>query len=216
MLWSKKPGRGAKAIIVAFHEVSKESYASGGELMIDKEVDSSRWRRSAVAETRAGVPRQRHMLIPAARTNALPRGRRPWADPCVAILQKMRSGAVRFERGIVLVLLVDEEPAGFGLVPVHLDTSSTARFLAGFLGQLLKNCGNFGFVPNFRHPGNRQHHHRSLLRRGGSAGEAILGFLRGCLQLRHELVHENGVVAVRAGGNHANLRVRFPSPRNAR
>ena len=32
----EEAGARREAIIVAFHEVSKESYASGGELMIDK------------------------------------------------------------------------------------------------------------------------------------------------------------------------------------
>jgi 4-oxalocrotonate tautomerase len=35
--WVEEAGSRREAIIVAFHEVSKESYASGGELMIDKE-----------------------------------------------------------------------------------------------------------------------------------------------------------------------------------
>jgi 4-oxalocrotonate tautomerase len=32
----EEAGAQREAIVVAFHEVSKESYASGGELMIDK------------------------------------------------------------------------------------------------------------------------------------------------------------------------------------
>jgi 4-oxalocrotonate tautomerase len=32
----EEAGARREAIVVAFHEVSKESYASGGELMIDK------------------------------------------------------------------------------------------------------------------------------------------------------------------------------------
>ncbi|MFZ0772772.1 MAG: 2-hydroxymuconate tautomerase [Candidatus Sulfotelmatobacter sp.] len=32
----EEAGARREAIIVAFHEVSKESYASGGELMVDK------------------------------------------------------------------------------------------------------------------------------------------------------------------------------------
>lgn len=32
----EEAGARRKAIVVAFHEVSKESYASGGELMADK------------------------------------------------------------------------------------------------------------------------------------------------------------------------------------
>ena len=80
-------------------------------------------------------------------------------------LQEVWSSAVGFEGGIVLVLLVDKESAGFGLVPMHL-VHGTARFLAGLLSQFFKQCGNFDFVPNFRHPGNRQHHHRALLPHG--------------------------------------------------
>jgi len=75
------------------------------------------------------------------------------------VLQEMGSGAVGFERGIIFVLLVNEEAAWFSLVPVHL-VHGTARFFAGLFCQLFKQRGNFGFVPNFRHPGNRQHHHR--------------------------------------------------------
>src|SRR5271165_917974 len=41
--------------------------------------------------------------------------------------------------------------------------------------------------------------------RGGSAGEDILGFLRGRLQLHNEVVYQNGVVTVGTGGNHADL-----------
>jgi 4-oxalocrotonate tautomerase len=32
----EEAGARREAVVVAFHEVSKESYASGGELMIDK------------------------------------------------------------------------------------------------------------------------------------------------------------------------------------
>ena len=115
---------------------------------------------------------------------------------------------MRFQRGIVLVLLVDEEAARLGLVPVHL-VHGASRFLAGLFGEFFKQCGNFGFVPNLRHPGNCQHHHRSLLPAAGPPGRTILGFLRGRLQLRNELVHQNRMVAVGAGGNHADLRSGF-------
>src|SRR5215467_2728787 len=53
------------------------------------------------------------------------------------VLQKVRSRAMRFKCGIVFVLLVDEEAAGFGFVPVHL-VHGTTWFLAGVFGQLLK------------------------------------------------------------------------------
>ena len=53
------------------------------------------------------------------------------------MLQKVRSHAMGFQRGIVFILFVDEEPARFGFVPVHL-VHGTSRFLAGVFGQLLK------------------------------------------------------------------------------
>src|SRR5689334_2215518 len=40
---------------------------------------------------------------------------------------------------------------------------------------------------------------------GRSAGEVILGFLRGCLQLRNEFIHQDGMVAIRSGGDHADF-----------
>jgi len=80
------------------------------------------------------------------------------------VLQKMRRGAMGFQRGIVLILFLDKEPARFGLVPMHL-VHGTSRFLAGVFGQFPENCGNVCFVSNFRHPGDSQHHHRLLLPR---------------------------------------------------
>src|SRR5271163_3001535 len=44
---------------------------------------------------------------------------------------------------------------------------------------------------------------------GKTAGENILGFLPGRLQLRDELIEQNGVVTVRTGRNHANFRAGF-------
>ena len=81
------------------------------------------------------------------------------------VLQEMRGGAMRFQGSIVLILLIDEEAAGIGLVPVHL-VHGTSRFLAGVFGQFPENCSNVCFVSNFRHPGDSQHHHRSLLAHG--------------------------------------------------
>src|SRR5579863_1152164 len=48
-----------------------------------------------------------------------------------------------------------------------------------------------------------------LLRRGKCAGEAILGFLCGRLQLSNEFVNQDGVAAVRPGRNHSRLGSRF-------
>src|SRR5271170_1681278 len=77
-------------------------------------------------------------------------------------LQKMWSVAVGFQRGVVFVLLVDEEAARLGLVPVYL-VHRAARFLARLFGKFLKQRGHFGLVPYFRHPGDCQNHHLSLL-----------------------------------------------------
>src|SRR5438034_7393176 len=49
----------------------------------------------------------------------------------------------------------------------------------------------------------------SLLPAFRSAGEDILDFLRGGLQLLDEIIHEDRMVAVGAGGDHAHLRARF-------
>jgi hypothetical protein len=71
----------------------------------------------------------------------------------LCMLQKLRGSAVRFQSGIILVLLLDKKAAGIGLMPMHL-VHGTTRFLAGVLGQLFKQRRNFGFTPNFRHPGD--------------------------------------------------------------
>src|SRR5215831_2267083 len=44
-----------------------------------------------------------------------------------------------------------------------------------------------------------------LLTRACPAGEAILGFLRRCLQLCSEVVHQDGMVPIRSRGNHPDL-----------
>ena len=49
------------------------------------------------------------------------------------VLQKVRRGAVGFECGVILVLLIDEKTARFGLVAVHL-IGDAARFFAGLFG----------------------------------------------------------------------------------
>ena len=71
----------------------------------------------------------------------------------LGVLQEVRGGAMRFQGGIVFVLLVDKKTARIGFVPVYL-VHRTTRFLAGVFGQLLEKCGNLGFTPNFRHPGD--------------------------------------------------------------
>src|ERR1700686_528026 len=49
----------------------------------------------------------------------------------------------------------------------------------------------------------------SLLHANWSIGVAILGFFRGRLQLRNELIHKNRVAAVRTGRDHPDFRSRF-------
>lgn len=54
---AEEAGARREAIIVAFHEVSKESYASGGELMIDKGSNDDE-AISVVEERGRGRPRR--------------------------------------------------------------------------------------------------------------------------------------------------------------
>src|ERR1700688_1061862 len=70
----------------------------------------------------------------------------------------MWSGAMSLQRGIVFVLLIDEESPRLGFVPVDL-IHQAARFLARFFGKLRKNWDDIGVVPSFRHPGHCQNHH---------------------------------------------------------
>ena len=67
-----------------------------------------------------------------------------------------------FQRGIVLVLFVDEEPPRFGLMPVDL-IHEAARFLSGFFRQLGENRRDIAIVPSLGHPRYCQNHHRALL-----------------------------------------------------
>jgi 4-oxalocrotonate tautomerase len=127
----EEAGARREGIIVAFHEVSKESYASGGELMSDK-----------VQVTFHAVCDFRQILT--------------------GVLQKMWRGSMGFERGIILILLIDEEAPRFSLVPVDL-IHRTTWLLARFLGELRKQSSDLGFAPNLRHPRYRQNHHRTLL-----------------------------------------------------
>ena len=76
-------------------------------------------------------------------------------------LQKVRGGAVRLEGGVVLVLLIDKEPARIGLVLMHL-IHEAARFLARFGREFFEDRGHFGLASDFCHPGYGQHHHPSL------------------------------------------------------
>jgi hypothetical protein len=76
-------------------------------------------------------------------------------------LQEVRGGAVGFEGGVIFVLLVDEEPARFGLMAVDY-VHGAARFFAGGFCQLGEDSGYVAFAPQFRHPRNSQDNHRTL------------------------------------------------------
>src|ERR1700721_3995623 len=76
-------------------------------------------------------------------------------------LQEMRRGAVRFQGGIVLILFIDEEPAGVRLVFVHL-IHEAARLLARFGCEFFKDRDHFALASNFCHPGYGKPHHPSL------------------------------------------------------
>src|SRR5207245_5455152 len=66
--------------------------------------------------------------------------------------------AMSVQRGIVLVLFINEEAAELGLVAVHL-IHQAAGFLAGLLCQFAEDVGHLGFTSLFRHPGHRQNNH---------------------------------------------------------
>src|SRR4029077_14914896 len=76
-------------------------------------------------------------------------------------LEEMRCGAVGFERGVVFVLLVDEESARLRLVPVGY-VHCAARFFARCFRQLGEDSDYVILVPHFRHPRHRQDNHCTL------------------------------------------------------
>jgi hypothetical protein len=78
-----------------------------------------------------------------------------------------------FERSIILVLLINKEPAGLGFMPMHL-VHRAARLFAGMLSQFLEEVSDISFVSYFCHPGDSQHHHlRALLAPGGEPGRTF-------------------------------------------
>src|SRR5438105_11654673 len=81
--------------------------------------------------------------------------------PLLRVLKKVGCSAVSFERGIVFVLLVNEEPARLGLVAVH-----QIHYAAGFFARLLRQFGkdsrHLSFAPQFRQPGYSQDNHGTL------------------------------------------------------
>lgn len=50
------------------------------------------------------------------------------------VLQEMGRIAMRFERGIIFVLFIDEEAAGLGAVPMYL-IDNASRLFARFFGE---------------------------------------------------------------------------------
>ena len=124
----EEAGARREAIVVTFVEVSKESYASGGVLMIDKNSDAAN--RGYLSRRALPLP-QRLEQIPLDPVRHL-------GQFLLGKLQEVRGGAVGFERGIVLILLVDEEPPRFGFVLVN-QVHGAARFFAGFFGEFCED-----------------------------------------------------------------------------
>jgi len=89
------------------------------------------------------------------------------------VLEKMWRRPMGFERGIILILLVDKEPARFSLMPMYL-IHRAAWLFAGMFGQLLEQVGNISFMSYLCHPRDSQHHHlRALLAPGGEPGRTF-------------------------------------------
>src|SRR5882724_982565 len=74
------------------------------------------------------------------------------------ILQEMWRLAVRLQRRLILILLVDEELALALFVAVHLEHQAP-RLLAGFLGQSAEDSFRLRFLPSLRFPNNCENDH---------------------------------------------------------
>src|SRR5438094_10672314 len=85
---------------------------------------------------------------------------RDFGQAFASILKKMGCCPMSFQRGIVLVLFINEEAAELGLVAVHL-IHQAAGFLAGLLCQFAEDVGDLDFTSLFRHP---RHSHITHLR----------------------------------------------------
>ena len=125
----EEAGARREAVVVTFLEVSKESYASGGVLMADKGQSEG---QQTVKKVRP-APHPRSFSVKSSQ-----RLEQMSFDPVAEFrqvllchLQEVRGRAMRFEGGVVLVLLIDKEPAWIGLVLMHL-IHEAARFLARF------------------------------------------------------------------------------------
>src|SRR5437667_1557376 len=73
---------------------------------------------------------------------------RDFGQAFASILKKMGCCAMSFQRGIVLVLFINEEAAELGLVAVHL-IHQAAGFLAGLLCQFAEDVGHLASRPCF-------------------------------------------------------------------
>src|SRR2546422_9717880 len=79
---------------------------------------------------------------------------RDFGQAFASILKKMGCCPMSFQRGIVLVLFINEEAAELGLVAVHL-IHQAGGFLAGLLCQFAEDVGHLCFTSLFCHPPHR-------------------------------------------------------------
>src|ERR1019366_9060067 len=77
------------------------------------------------------------------------------------VLLKMRGFAVGLQRGLVAILLVNEETRGVGAVPVN-DVHQAARLLPLSGLKFAEDSGDFVFMPRFCHPSHGQYDHSAL------------------------------------------------------
>src|SRR5438552_13539508 len=77
------------------------------------------------------------------------------------VLQKIRRIAMRFERLLVSILLVDEKMRSVFLLPLHLIHQASGLF-ARFRRQLAEYFGDFRFAAGCGLPGDGQDDHRKL------------------------------------------------------
>ena len=81
----------------------------------------------------------------------------------LGVLQEVGCGAVGLQRGVVLVLLIDEEAARFGLVPVHRYMTQPGSLRDSSVS-LEKTPAISALAANFRHPCHRQDNHHCSVR----------------------------------------------------
>jgi hypothetical protein len=74
-------------------------------------------------------------------------------------MQEVGRSAMGFQRGVILVLFIDEESARLGFMPVDL-VHQTSGLFTRFFGQLGKHADNIRFTTDLRHPRHNQNNHR--------------------------------------------------------